>query len=279
MLSGELTRLPRGRPCKDQVDELRDSILRTAIGATMLSAHLDSIAIAVLQGKRLTRSRLSHLSKTYLFLKEPCQWPLELLRTSALKRSDLEHLIAPYFVRSSCVRTISLTENAGPACPREPGHLPSADVSIGELDAVGYRLPSSGKEPHFYSARSTGALVQRGDVYGFLGCLMSYRIACWAGDINLQWVAGRALVRALPGACIHPFIRPEAEPLIDLTCSVLSLMPSIAFPIDVDRDVVNSLVRAGQPYIEGVTDDPLFTYRLVRCAPGEAGLVLGSGKR
>lgn len=280
MFIGGSTRPSRGRPCKDQIDELRDSVLRAAIGTGMGGAELDSIAIAVLLGKRLTRSRMAHLSKTYTVLKEPCDWPLELLRVSDFKRIDLERLIAPYFAESSSIRKLSvieLSEAADADVLHRQGHQGNQLASIGSIESVGYIFPLSEEEISVYPARAMDALVKRGDMYGFLGCLMTYRIAHGAGDFDLQWIAGRALIRSLPGACLHPFIRPIAGTLIDLTCSVLSLMPKAAFPIHVDRDITLSLVRSGKPYSEGSTDDPLITYQLVPCKPRQATLVLGSG--
>lgn len=280
MFIGESTRPSRGRPCRDQIDELRDSVLRAAIGTGMRGAELDSIAIAVLLGKRLTRSRMAHLSKTYPALKEPCHWPLELLRVSDFKRIDLERLIAPYFAESSSIRKLSVIERSEAAdadARHRQGDQRNQLISIGSIESVGYLFPLSEEEASMYPARAIDALVKRGDIYGFLGCLMTYRIAHGAGAFDLQWIAGRALIRSLPGACLHPFIKPTAGTLIDLTCSVLSLMPKAAFPIHVDRDITLALVRSGKPYSEGSTDDPLITYQLVPCKPDQATLVLGSG--
>ncbi len=280
MFVGESTRPSRGRPCRDQIDELRDSVLRAAIGTGMRGAELDSIAIAVLLGKRLTRSRMTHLSKTYPALKEPCHWPLELLRAAPFKRIELERLIAPFFAGSSSIRRLSVEEQSvstNTDVIRRQRDQRDQPVSIGCIESVGYLLPLPGEETSVYPARSIDSLVKRGDIYGFLGCLMTYRIAHGTGDFDLQWIAGRALVRALPGACLYPLIMPSAETMIDLTCSVLSLMPKAAFPIHVDRDVALSLVRLGKPYSEGSTDDPLITYQLVHCTPSQATLILGSG--
>jgi len=85
---------------------------------------------------------------------------------------------------------------------------------------------------------------QRGDIYGFLMLACAYRLFHLQRLADRQWYAANYLIRALPGACRDPRVRPYADELIILAKQLLRLLPDTSFPIHVDDRVIRSQIHA-----------------------------------
>lgn len=133
-------------------------------------------------------------------------------------------------------------------------------------------------------------LYQRGDIYGFLMLACAYRLFHLQRLADRQWYAANYLIRALPGACRDPRVRPCAHELIILTKQLLRLLPDTSFPIHVDDSVISSQIQAavhepcylmrraaerhGIHIPEPVS--PVIPYRYRRCAAHQQALLFAS---
>jgi hypothetical protein len=134
-------------------------------------------------------------------------------------------------------------------------------------------------------------LYERGDAYGFLALAAAYRGYCLTQH-GSQRTAACYLIKALPGFCRHPCVRPHAKQAIALTRELLRLLPDFSFRLEVDNNVlwhqINNVVHqpcrvlrliaaeSGQVIEEPAEPFVPYTYR--RCRPGEEPLLLaGSG--
>jgi hypothetical protein len=135
-------------------------------------------------------------------------------------------------------------------------------------------------------------LYERGDACGFIAIAAAYRVYHLKRQLNDQRHAARYLIKALPGFCRHPCVRPHAEQAIALAKELLRLLPDFSFRLKVDNDVlwqqINNVVhqpcrvlrliaaKSGQVIEEPAEPFVLYTYR--RCRSGEEPLMLaGSG--
>lgn len=130
-------------------------------------------------------------------------------------------------------------------------------------------------------------LYQRGDIYGFLMLACAYRLFHLQRLADRQWYAANYLIRALPGACRDPRVRPYAHELIMLTKQLLCLLPDTSFPVHVNDSVIWSQIQAdihepsylmrraaerrGVHIPEPVS--PVIPYRYQKCAPHQQPLL------
>lgn len=130
-------------------------------------------------------------------------------------------------------------------------------------------------------------LYQRGDIYGFLMLACVYRLFHLQRLADRQWYAANHMIRALPGACRDPRVRPYAHELIMLTKQLLRLLPDTSFPVRVNDSVLWSQIqddihepsylmrraaeRRGVHIPEPVS--PVIPYRYQRCASHQQPLL------
>jgi len=147
------------------------------------------------------------------------------------------------------------------------------DLNLARLH---YRLPADRNGRERFDPSYIEGLVLRQDIYGYLACLISFRIAEMRGLVDWQHSAARGVVRCLPGACLNPYVFPHWKALASATCSVLHLLPNCT-SVDIDLAIVEEMVESATPYMMGSSLDPLVAYLRVRCAPDQASLLVGSG--
>lgn len=164
------------------------------------------------QGLRsLSLKRRKHLAQLHPQLEEVLKWPV-----AALSQRDLGS------------RTLASWHRL----------YASSDGLLGER----YRFP--GDEANADENRQPillhdlDALYERGDIYGFLMLTCSYRLFHLQRLADRQWYAANYLIRALPGACRDPRLRPYAHDLITQTKQLLVLLPDTSFPVHVNESVI-----------------------------------------
>jgi hypothetical protein len=193
---------------------------------------------------------------------------------------EIDALAAHYAIEVPSSRDLTLdpVEQEGIArntvtCP----HPVENAATFNNWDQIRYEFPADESGQCLFHPMCLDALVRRGDIYGYLGCLISYRVSEKLQCAHDQWRAARALVRALPGACLHPFVMFQAKELIALTATAISQLPLGMVPVTIYVEAVEELIRCGTAYEEGGDVDPLVHFRLSPCPVRQATIVLGSG--
>lgn len=269
----------RGRPRRDPAAALHAKIVMSAwihaeggkgtIGGCTsrrkgpedeLDMRSDEIS-AYLRGKRsFSKSRLRQLAQRHPSLAPVIDWPISLLSERELSARQISRLMGPYLV--------------GP--PRIPGYqFPGDDASA--------RAPVRS----YTAFRDLERLFERGDAYGFLAIVESYRSYHLDRLQDDQWFAARYMVRALPAFCRHPFVRDHADDAIKLAKRLLVLLPDTSFRIKVDDHLLRRQIEAvshepcralqflpgSQARIMDEPQDPVIHYKYVRCRPGEGPIL------
>lgn len=131
-------------------------------------------------------------------------------------------------------------------------------------------------------------LYERGDAYGFLALAWAFHTYHRHRMADSRWYAAYWMIRALPGFCRDPRVRPFAESAIALTKGLLRLLSDTGMPLHVDEDVIWHQINsadfepcrdirlaefgAGRELPE--PEDPVISYRYVRCRPEQAPIML-----
>jgi hypothetical protein len=87
-------------------------------------------------------------------------------------------------------------------------------------------------------------LYERGDAFGFLGLVASYRIAHLSKSVDSQWLAATYMVMALPGFCRSPNVREHWKLVTAITQDLLQLLPDCVMPIHMDIDILRDQIFA-----------------------------------
>ncbi len=279
-----LDRPRRGRPRRDPSDSLHAKIVWTAWTlaeggedslqaryllkrvrqADPLAMRSDEISHYRDGSRTLSRARQELLVARHPTIEPVLRWPLGVLSLRGQSLRTIEANIRPFLI--------------------EGGLSPLYDFP-GD-DAERYEANRG-----WISYLDLERLYERGDVYGFIALAAAFRVYCLKQH-GRQWIAARYLIKALPGFCRHPCVRPHAEQAVALTKELLVLLPDFSFRLEVDNDVlwqqINNVIhqpcrvlrliaaKSGQAIEEPL--DPLVPYTYRRCRPGGQPLMLaGSG--
>lgn len=131
-------------------------------------------------------------------------------------------------------------------------------------------------------------LYERGDAYGFLALAWAFHMHHSRRMADSRWYAAYWMIRTLPGLCRDPRVRPFAATAIALTKDLLRLLSDTGRPLHVDDDIIlhqiNSaeyepcrsirLTEASVGRILPEPEDPVISYRYVRCRPDQAPTML-----
>lgn len=273
-------RRSRGRPKRERLDEFRCAIVRAALDGLVEQTDLIPVARDVRAGKHLTRDREVRLAAAYPPVGEIIRWPLGLLRNCAIAMREIDALAAHYAIEVPSISDLTLDpaeqERSTRRMASRPHPIQNA-ATFNNWDRIRYDFPADESGQCLFHPMCLDALVRRGDIYGYLGCLISYRVSEKLQCAHDQWMAARALVRTLPGACLHPFVISQAKELIALTATAISQLPIGMVPVTIDAEAVEKLIRFGTAYEEGGDVDPLVHFRLSPCPVRQATIVLSSG--
>lgn len=112
------------------------------------------------------------------------------------------------------------------------------DASTG-LPGWIWTFPGQEETTHVTCRGDSSALVERGDLWGFLGIVALVREAEARSDSEAHLARSMDMYRALPAAIRTPCVTPSAQVLKDCVDSIRVRMPFSAIMFDVDWDVVD----------------------------------------
>lgn len=131
-------------------------------------------------------------------------------------------------------------------------------------------------------------LYERGDAYGFLILICLFRMYHLRREADRQWHTARYMIKALPGMCRDPRVRPVSSEVIRLTRKLLVLLPDSSFRIEMDEELIVQQIddlchepcravrleaeRGGQYIPE--PREPIVPYKYTKCAYEHAAVML-----
>lgn len=273
----------RGRPARSAADQLHACIVwqawRLAEGGDdrmraryllQRSSEDDPLVMrsdewsAHQQGMRsLSALRQAMLATRHPELEDVLRWPLGLLDGYVKRRSTAKRWVSQY------------TEQNDPSFLNR--YIFPGEASDSRSAALGPVLCS---DAH--------GLYERGDAYGFFALAWAFHTYHKRGMADSRWYAAYWMIRALPGLCRDPRVHPFAATAIALTKDLLRLLPDTGRPLHVDDNIlfhqINGaehepcrsirLKEASVGRVLPEPDDPVVSYRYVRCRPDQAPMML-----
>jgi hypothetical protein len=176
------------------------------------------------RGERsLSRSKLECLIARHPALATVVGWPMHLFDLHPLAQSQIHASMEAFVVEEEIL----------------PFHPPYVVYRFHNDDARPF-APNRFPVPYLCCQY----LYERGDAYGFLAIAAAFRLHHLRGDANGLWDAGRYLVKALPGFCREPSVRPHADDAVALTENLLRLIPYSCRPLQIDQEILGQQINS-----------------------------------
>lgn len=154
----------------------------------------------------MSYSTLQRIGERYVDLQAFFQLPLRLLSTRRVSKHTVLQLMRPYLLRRA-----SFTDAYQWDFPDDMGGT-SLNRQLVQSD-------------------NYEGLYERGDMFGFMGLVASFRLAHVLKETDEQWLAAHYMIMALPGFCREAFIRPHWQSVLSATRNLLRLLPDCVMPI------------------------------------------------